>query len=480
MSESTAAPDWLSWGRDAFERARGARKPVLLMVATRWSLGCAEMSRTTYRDENVLALIEKHFVPVWVDADERPDIADRYSLGGWPTTAFLAPDGRLLGGQRFTAPQPMTDLLARVATAFAARGEELMATPPVAAVGPTEGRPATTESLPIGIESSVVSHLEEAFDEQYGGFGRSAKLIQVDPLVLAADRYRVGDVAMAPILRGTLDAIGWGPIFDDAKGGVFRCCARRDWSEPSSEKLLDVNAAALRAFLEGAVALDEPRYRGRAADVIRYVRGSLSDAAGDAFFASEQATVDPAIYAAGNACMVSAFLRASEVLGDVSLMDCAIAVLERVAGETYRRADGVAHRVDDPTSVSGLLADQVALAEAFLDAYHATDREVYADLAQELMLFAMRRLWHERAAVFVDRAPAADDIGLLQQTITPFGANCRVAAVLARLARVSEGDEFADRARLVLRTLAPSVHAQSVDGAGYVLALRELSHEDPT
>ena len=172
-------------------------------------------------------------------------------------------------------------------------------------------------------------------------------------------------------------------------------------------------------FLRAQVALDEPRYRGRAADVIRYVRGSLSDAAGDAFFASEQATVDPAIYAAGNACMVSAFLRASEVLGDVSLMDCAIAVLERVAGETYRRADGVAHRVDDPTSVSGLLADQVALAEAFLDAYHATDREVYADLAQELMLFAMRRLWHERAAVFVDRAPAADDIGLLQQDDHP-------------------------------------------------------------
>ena len=479
MSEELTHPDWMSWDHDAFVRAQRARKPVLLMLATRWSRGCAEMRRTTYCDPDVVDSIEKHFVPVWVDADERPDIADRYGLGGWPTTAFLTPDGRLLGGQRFTEPRAMADLLLRVARAFAARGDELMTPPPASSGDPVVAR-TPGETPPAEVERLVVNHLREAFDHEHGGFGRAAKQVEVDALVLAAALYGSGDDTMGPIIRRTLDAIGWSPIFDDAAGGVYRCCARRDWSEPSPEKLLEVNASALRAFLEGGLVLDEPRYHQRATDVVIYARGTLADRADHVFFASEQEAVDQAVYTTGNAQMARAFLRASEVLGDSSLSEFAIGVLDHVAGDTYRPGDGVSHRVDEPTSVRGLLCDQVALSEALLDAYQIAERDAYLDLAQELMLFSMRRLWNEGAGVFVDRVVAHDDIGLLRQTLTPFSANCRTAAVLSRLARVTERAEFADRAQTVLRTLASRVAKQSVDAASYVLALHELSPQDPS
>lgn len=481
MSTPPAPPYWLSWEHDAFLRARQARKPVLLMLATHWSHGCAEMRRTTYRDDVVIDLIERYFVPVWVDADNRPDIADRYGLGGWPTTAFLTPDGRLLGGQHFTDPSSMVDLLRRVAKAFAARGDELMMTPPGPTAGPAPSRSAPPgESVPIEVEPWVVNHLLDAFDDEHGGFGRSAKHVPADALVLAAARYRAGDAAMGPIITRTLDAIGWSPIFDDAEGGVFRCCARRDWTEPSPEKLLEVNASALRAFLEGGMALDEARYYQRAADVIVYVRRMLTDTTGHAFFASQDATVDRAVYTAGNAQMASAFMRASEGLGDSSLLEFAIGVLDHVAGEAYSPGNGVCHRVDTPASERGLLTDQVALGEALLDAYQAAERDAYLDLAQELTLFAMRRLWSESSRVFVDRVVADDDIGLLRQPITPFVANCRTAALLARLARVTARDEFADRAGIVLGTLASGVRKQSVDAASYVLASHELSLREPS
>ena len=88
MTESSRSLDWHQWGREAFAQADADQKPVLLTVGAAWSLGCAEMLRTTYQDGVVRELVERHFIPVWVDADDRPDINDRYSLGGWPTTAF--------------------------------------------------------------------------------------------------------------------------------------------------------------------------------------------------------------------------------------------------------------------------------------------------------------------------------------------------------------------------------------------------------
>ena len=84
------------------------------------------MVRTTYSDPIVCRLIERRFMPVWVDADRRPDISERYNLGGWPTTAFLTPTGRLLGGETYVEAGRMAGLLTQVADAFASRRAELL------------------------------------------------------------------------------------------------------------------------------------------------------------------------------------------------------------------------------------------------------------------------------------------------------------------------------------------------------------------
>src|SRR5688572_14637339 len=110
---SVRGVDWRPWGAGAFARARAEGRPVLLFVEAPWCTASLEMARTTYADSAVEALVHDRFVPIRVDADRRPDIAERYTLGGLPTTAFLDPDGNVLGGGTFVPIERMAGVLTR-------------------------------------------------------------------------------------------------------------------------------------------------------------------------------------------------------------------------------------------------------------------------------------------------------------------------------------------------------------------------------
>ena len=492
MMESVDALDWQTWGPEAFAQAEAEQKPILLTVGAAWSFGSAEMLRTTYRDVEVRQLVERFFVPIWVDADDRPDINDRYNLGGWPTTAFLTPTGQLLGGQTFTDSIRMAQLLQQVSSAYATRHEEFNS---------AEGRHQNPVTIPkddnvdlkidLGLEAWLVSHLSEAFDQEYGGFGRATKRVQEFPLLFLFKRCHDDTTILREIATKTLDAIGSSSLFDNIDGGVFRYTEQRDWSQPQVEKLLGVNAGAVRVFLEGWSVFQNPRYRESAIQIIRYASNNLAEPSSGGFFSSqlgddvyyaataaqrqrlEAPVIDRAVYVAANGEMARSLVRGAELVNDSFLLEQAVATLDRVM-ETYHRGEGVGHRVDDSNGVRGLLVDQVAVGEALYDSYLATRHEVYLDLAQELMLFAMRTLWNKRVSAFVDRVVAADDVGLLRQTITPFSVNCRAASLLARLGRATDNSDFEARAQMVLASQAKVARNHSVDAAVYVLACQEV------
>ena len=447
------------------------------------------MARSAYADPGVADLVRNRFVPVRADPDARPDIGERYSLGGWPTTAFLTPDGDLLGGETYATPRRMRELLPRVSEAFAAQREELARRRSATAPHPVVPPGAAPDP---GLDAWLADHLQAAFDREHGGFGRGPKRVHAAALEVALERARAGEDAFAHIAERTLDAMAWGGLYDHGDGGVFRCCARRDWTEPATEKLLDVNAAALDLFL----TREEEGYRERAAGVIGYVRRTLAaGTAGGGFFASQRGDpayygaattggeaggtpppVDRAVYADGTASMARALARAARSLGDASLLDCAVEAVEHVVAGTYERGGGIAHRAGDRSGVRGLLADQVRAGAALLDLHAWTDREAYVDVAQELMHFANRRLWDAAGGGgFLDRVHAPDDVGLLREPVRPFVANCEAARLLLRLARVTGEAGFRDRALAALAVQAPVARAYGVGAAPYVLALRELN-----
>src|SRR5579871_2986360 len=110
---------WSSWGPEAFERARAQDKPILLAISAVWCHWCHVMDETSYSDPGVIATINERYVPVRVDNDRRPDVNARYNMGGWPTTAFLAPDGTLLTGATYLPPETLRRALDDVASFYA-------------------------------------------------------------------------------------------------------------------------------------------------------------------------------------------------------------------------------------------------------------------------------------------------------------------------------------------------------------------------
>ena len=480
--------EWRPWGGAAFQEAGAGGVPVLLAVGPCWCAATAEMMRAAYADPAVADLVRNRFVPVRVDPDARPDVGERYSLGGWPTTAFLTPDGDVLGGETYATPRRMRELLPRVADAFAAQREDFagrgVPAPPRPIVPPAAQPDAD-------VEGWLVERLRADFDPVHGGFGAGPKRVHAAALEFASECASAGEPALAHITDRTLDAVAWGGLYDHEEGGVFRYCARRDWTEPATEKLLDVNAAVLGLFL----AREEERYRERADGVIGYVRRTLADGVAGGFFASQRSdaayyeaatsegrgggappSVDRSVYADATASMARAFARAAAVLDDPSLLDCAVAAIEHVVAGTYERGGGIAHRAGDGSGVRGLLADQVRASAALLDLHVLTGREAYVDVAQELMHFAMRRLWDAAGGGgFLDRVHAPDDVGLLREPVRPFTANCEAACVLARLARVTGQPAFREQAVSALASQTPVSRAYGVDAGPYALALRELA-----
>ncbi len=488
---------WREWGASTFAGAAREQKPVLLALGPAWCQWTDEMDRVGYRDPDVVQLVNDRFVPVRVDADRRPDISERYTVRGWPTTAFLTPEGGVLGGGTYLEPARLISVLRQVDDAFAACRGHIEAR---SAAADDARNPAPPD--PGEIETDAGQWLETLltarFDRTWAGFGSGAK--QIHPAALLAALRRTATAGTTPltdILTRTLDAIANGGLADPVEGGFFRYCDQPDWSAPHTEKLLSVNARLIELYLAAAGVLERPDYADLAAATIRFVHRTFADPDGG-FFANQRADaayaalatpearlqygappVDRTIYTDASALMASVYTTASQALDDRSLIEFAAATVDRVVMETYERGGGVGHAVTGAPAVRGLLTDQVAASEALLDLYDLAGQDVYLDTPQELMLYCAQQMWDDGAG-FRDRVradlPDADaPIGLLCEPHHPFALNCRAAVVLARLAAHTGDRRFHSQSRQTLASQATRYQAHGLDGADYALALEKIA-----
>jgi len=493
--------EWLPWSAEAFARASREGKPVLLSITAAWCRACHEMDRTTYADPAVATLVGERFVPVRVDTDRRPDINERYNLGGWPTTAFLTAGGRLITGGTFVAADRMPGVLARVAEAFAARAAEWAAEDAGGVVKEDlateytehtdEGRDLATEYTEhtdegrdlaaeytehadqagaASAESVAVEAVFSSFDEEYGGFGVEPKFPHAAPVQLALALFgETGEPRWREIAERTLDGMWNGGLWDREAGGFSRYAATRDWQLPHVEKLLDTNAALLALYADASATLGRPADRDRAAAIARFITGPLRDPAGG-YYGSD---ADRVLYADANAAAASALLKTASVLGDAALVREALASFERVLLGCYRPGAGVAHDAGGD-AVRGLLGDQVGAIGALLDAHDVTGGEPYQMMAEEIGHALVRELWDEASGGFFDRPSRDDDIGLLRSRRKPFHGNADAAVVLSRLQRVSREFDFSRHARGALGAAAREAARQGPLAAVFVLAARQV------
>ena len=448
---------WLPWSPAAFARAQAEGRRILLWVGAGWSQGCRVMAADSYADPRVVAEIDAHYVPVRVDADERPDLAERYDLGGLPTTAILDADGRLIGGGTFVPADRLHRALARMASPTA---------PPLASV-----TSPTAPAAPMD-EPSVLAMLDALCDREHGGCGTAPKFPHVAPVRLALLRGADGadDAALAWALA-SLDAIGWGGLSDD-DGGFFRYCDGADWSAPRPEKLLAVNASLLALFVDAAAAGHGQRFSDRARATIDFIERHLRRA--DGAWRVAAGAGPTRVLTDANAVAVSAMLRAAHAFGDERLAARALQTLEDVLLANYKPGEGVAHCGG---GVRGLLGDNLAMAAACLDAWEAAGQMPHRMMAEELVQYTVRVMWDAGGGGgFLDRASSlGQDDPPAVGPLKPFVLNCDAAVVLHQLAVETGDDGLRARAADTLASIAPFTIDQGPLAAHYLLAARAIS-----
>jgi uncharacterized protein YyaL (SSP411 family) len=274
--------DWYAWGDEAFAAARERDVPILLSIGYSACHWCHVMEHESFSDATVAALMNRLYVCVKVDREERPDVDAIYmdavvsltGSGGWPMTVFLTPDGRPFWGGTYFPPEPrhglpsFSQLLVAVDEAFHARRDEVdrQADQMTRAIGTllrTGGDGALSEAL----IADAVEALRLQFDEVNGGYGGAPKFppSSLLPLLLARPG-RAREMAIQ-----TLDAMADGGIHDQLGGGFHRYTVDHRWLVPHFEKMLYDNALLARAYAIGYAVTGRRRFADVTRDVLAYL-----------------------------------------------------------------------------------------------------------------------------------------------------------------------------------------------------------------
>ena len=469
---------WREWGEDAFREARETGKPILLSLSAVWCHWCHVMDETSYSDEGVISFINEHYIPVRVDNDQRPDVNARYNMGGWPTTAFLTPEGEVLAGATYVPPDQMKDLLPKVNVYYAGnrdevagKVQELRRRREEAATG---GRGALSPAIFDDVVRSTVDH----YDPVYGGFGDAPKFPHTDAidLLLYAHRRR-RDPDLLHMARKTLEQMSRAEVFDHEWGGFFRYATRRDWSEPHYEKMLEDNANLLKDMLALYRITGNAEHADVARRVIDYVDGKLRDKDAGYFYGSQDADeefyklpaseregrpqpyIDRTCYTSWNAMMACAYLEAGWTLDRPDLREAAVKALDFLWDRCRELGRGMCRFHDGAPRVPGLLGDQAHTARAFLDAHEATCDRAYFDRAVELARFLIDRFADREGGGFFDVWDETEGVGRLSERQKSVQDNAVCAEVFIRLHHLTREDEYLEIARTTLEAFA-GVYAQ--------------------
>ena len=291
--------DWYAWGPEAFAAAKERNVPVLLSVGYSACHWCHVMAHECFEDTEVAAEMNRRFVNIKVDREERPDVDAIYmdavqamsGRGGWPMTVFLTTDGHpFYGGTYFPKPNFLS-LMAAIDDVWVSRPDDVRQN--VEALGNAIRRTALVEpatDLPgIPELNLALQQLAASFDSTWGGFGGAPKFpstMSLD-LVLRAYQRSPQDDART-IVTTSLDAMASGGIYDHLGGGFSRYSVDREWLVPHFEKMLYDQALLVRVYLHAFQVLGQPHWMQVVEETIEYVLRELRHPSGG-FLSAEDA-----------------------------------------------------------------------------------------------------------------------------------------------------------------------------------------------
>jgi uncharacterized protein YyaL (SSP411 family) len=267
--------DWYPWGEEALARARREDKPILLSVGYSACHWCHVMAHESFEDPATAAVMNRLFVNIKVDREERPDLDKIYQAaqqlltqraGGWPLTMFLAPDDQqpFFGGTYFPREPrygmpAFVDLLERAAEYYHGEGAAIRqqsrnlaaALERLQAAHMAADDEAELDESPL---QRARTALETSFDRRFGGFGAAPKFPHPQSIERCLRDASPASLSMASL---TLTRMAEGGLYDQLGGGFARYSVDESWTIPHFEKMLYDNAQLLGTYAAAAAVTGE-------------------------------------------------------------------------------------------------------------------------------------------------------------------------------------------------------------------------------
>ena len=477
--------NWRPWSAGAFEEARLTSRPILLSISAVWCHWCHVMDETTYSHAGIIDLINRDYVPVRVDNDVRPDINQRYNMGGWPSTAFLTSSGDILTGATYLPPDQMADALTKIAGYYRTNQAEIATRVLEARQRAGSAIARSAGSLDDGLVDSVLDAVTSAYDRQYGGFGNAPKFPQTDAILLLLDESQLrSDPQLREMAVHTLEQMSGGGTYDHVDGGFFRYSTTQDWSVPHFEKMLEDHAGLVSSLALAGMDVVLDATAGYLDRVLRDPKTGLYAGSQDAdehyysMDAEERAHrsapyVDRRVYTSWNAALAIGYLDAAVRLDRPALREHAGKLLDELFRAAYRRGEGMAHA----EGVGGQLSDQVWSLWAAVRAHQAGLGGHWMSPALDLARQIEDRYSDPQAGGYFDRA-GGEELGRLADPIKPLVENSIAAMALVEL-DVLAGDPAAAhlaRARRALESVAAMPRQYGLMAAVFARALDRTRH----
>ncbi|WP_430232340.1 thioredoxin domain-containing protein [Nitrosomonas communis] len=298
--------DWYPWGETALALARTQDKPILLSIGYSACHWCHVMARESFEDHEVAVAMNKYFINIKVDREERPDLDQIYQTvhyilnhrsGGWPLTMFLTPEQKPFFGGTYFPKEPrynlpgFLELLPKIAELYRTRREDIEQQNSALLAMLAETLPATTTDISASschLIEQASAQLLENFDQAHGGFGAAPKFFHPAELKFCLQRYFSEEDKQAwHIAAYTLEKMANGGIYDQLGGGFFRYSTDQCWRIPHFEKMLYDNGLLLQLCADAWLATHHSLFKRIAHETVGWVmREMQSGPKEEGYFAS--------------------------------------------------------------------------------------------------------------------------------------------------------------------------------------------------
>ncbi len=294
--------DWYPWGSEAFERAKKEDKPVFLSIGYSACHWCHVLAHESFEDEEIAEILNKYFISVKVDKEERPDIDSVYMAvcqaftggGGWPTSIFMAADGKpFFAGTYFPKTSRggmigFRELLLTIQEKWVSDRNMLLRQSDKI-IRHLNSSEAVSDAADIELTHLAVSQYERIYDPKQGGFGRAPKFPTPHNLLFLLDYYkRYKTASCMSMAEHTLLAMYRGGMFDHVGFGFCRYSTDKKFLVPHFEKMLYDNALLILAYCKAYAVTKKALYLDIAEKTAAYILREMTTTGGG-FYSSQDA-----------------------------------------------------------------------------------------------------------------------------------------------------------------------------------------------